>query len=58
MKISRIVWRREGKIRSDCPENRDFRDSFGCGEHVHVNLWTLIQDNDEVLDRGEINHML
>ena len=52
MKIARIVWRRESKIRSEST------DPFGCGDYVAVNLWTLIQDNDEVLDRGEINHML
>ena len=38
LEIARFIWRREGKIRSEFVGNRDFWESFGCRDHVVVDM--------------------
>ena len=56
--ITRFTRKRDGKIRSEFMDNRGFRESFDYGDHVDVSLQNLIQDNNELLSKGEIKHIL
>ena len=57
LEIARFIWRREGKQISEFVGNRDFWESFGCRDHVVVDMQNLIQDNNEVPGKSEIKHI-
>ena len=57
LEITRFILRREGKIRSELTENRDFWELLVL-KLFSIDLWNFIQDNDEVPGKGKIKHML
>jgi hypothetical protein len=60
MPYAREMWRRKDphKAMSTQTENRDFRDFFGCGPLVALELWRLLKTNDFLPQGGRLEHLL
>lgn len=59
LRIAKEVQNRSGqKICETGTEDRRFRDYFGCGVHVAILLWTLLDQNELLEENSTIEHML
>jgi hypothetical protein len=62
MTHTREMWRRKDPLKamSTQTENRDFRDFFGCGLLVALEVWRLLHANDCLLvpQGGRLEHLL
>lgn len=58
-RLKKDVQRRTGqKLAADCTEDRCFREFFGTGDAVAINVWTLFNEYDLLPDGAEISHLL
>ncbi len=58
-RLAKDVQRRTGqKLAADCTEDRRFREFFGTGVAVAINVWTLLNEFDLLPDGAEISHLL
>ena len=47
-----------GEEHAPTEEKSCFRAMFGCGVHIVLLFWTLLNDHSLVLDKGELYHLL
>lgn len=60
MVLARELWRRVDpfKMMAAGEEDRNFRESFGCGPFVALAAWFLLIENDLISDDGTLEHLL
>ena len=57
--IARNMWNRENKkVRSEKTEDRNFRETFGCGAIIALRTWEMISDADLLPTNGCLHHFL
>ena len=59
MHYARIIMERDPfKDRAPAEEDRAFRALFGCGAHVVLCFWNMLEERDLVPEGGELTHLL
>lgn len=57
--IARSMWNREDKkVRSEMTEDRNFRETFGCGAHTALTTWEMLVDASFLPTNGCLHHLL